>query len=304
MKKKIPVIFCVDTGIDDAVAILLALKNPKIDIKLLVCGRGNTTIDNSTNNTLNILDYVGAPNIPIVKGKEPSEKRKVLIFKAHGDNGFGSYEFPEQTKREILNVSSDDAIYKVATENEGVIVVSFAPLTSLASAIKKHKDLEQKISKLYIMGGSIREKETNPKPYAEFNIASDPESAKIVFDSSIPKIIVPTEMGRTATFDYYDIYRIKTQNSTGSLIEQLFRHYNSFGYDGGITTCDSTTLFAFTNPEVFKIVPSFCYIKYFDSINSGICLFDFNKTPNVEVATEINAKFFKKIFFKQLKKLP
>ena len=304
MKKKIPVVLCVDTGIDDAVAMFLALKNPKIDIKLFVCGRGNTTVDNTAENTFDLLDYVDAPNIPVVKGKEPSEKRKVLIRKAHGDNGLGNYEFANKTKRKPLSVSSDEAIYDVACKNQDLIIITFGPLTSLASAIDTHPDLCSKVSKLFVMGGSLLEKESNPTPRAEFNTASDPESAETVLKSNMQIVMVPSEIGRTATLDYYDIFRTKTLNSTGALLEQLFRHYNSFGFDGGLTTCDTTTLFALTNPEIFKFVPAFGEIKYFKSFNSGMCLFDFNKTPNMIVATEIDTKKFKKLYFKHLKRLP
>ncbi|MBQ3494530.1 MAG: nucleoside hydrolase [Clostridia bacterium] len=301
MKKKIPVILCVDTGIDDAVGIALATKLKEIDIKLIVCEQGNSNIDNITKNTLGVLDTIFAPNIPVVKGHPPKINR--FIFNAHGKNGLAGYVFDE-SDRTFVDVEAHEAIYNVLCENQDTVIIILGPQTSVARTLTLHEDAKEKIKKLVIMAGSINEPLDTTNPYSEFNIASDPESAEIVLSSGIDILMVPSEMGRIAVLDYYDIYRTKNTNHTGAFIEKLYRKYKHRLVKKGVATCDSTTIAAFVRPDIYEIKPTYAFVKYFDSINSGICLFDFNKQPNINICTNIDVKKFKHFYFKTLKKLP
>ena len=301
MKKKIPVILFVDTGIDDAVGIALATKLETLDIKLIVCEHGNTTIENSTNNTIGVLDTILAPNIPVIKGIELKNPR--FIFNAHGENGLAGYTF-EKTNRTPIEKNSIELIYETLKNNERVTIIELGPCTTLAQTLIAHQDSKNYIEKIVIMGGSIAEKLDTKVPYAEFNIASNPEAAEIVLSSGLDILMVPTEMGRKALLDYFDIYTTKSTNATGSFFEKLFRNYKHRAVKNGVATCDSTTIFAAVYPELFEIKPTYGFVKYFDTINSGVCLYDFDKTPNMNVCTDINVKNFKKVYFKTLKKLP
>lgn len=301
MKKKKPVILFVDTGIDDAVGIALATKLDDIDIKLIVCEHGNTTIENSTNNTIGVLDIISAPNIPVIKGVHLENPR--FIFNAHGENGLAGYTF-EKSERKIIESPNVDFIYKTIKENSKVTLIELGPCTSLAETLKSHNDVKDYIEKIIIMGGSINEKLDTTKPYAEFNISSNPEAAEIVLSSGIDILMVPTEIGRKAFLDYYDIYKTKYSNLTGNFLEKLYRNYKHRAVKNGVATCDCTTVFASVYPEIFEIKPVYGFIKYFDTINSGVCLYDFNKKPNMSVCINIDIKKFKNLYFKTLRKLP
>lgn len=301
MKKKFPVILFVDTGIDDAVGIILATKLKNLDIKLIVCGHGNTTIENATNNTIGVLDIISAKDIPVVKGFEPDKLR--FIFNAHGENGLAGYQF-EESSRQAINKPADALINDILKENPGTIIIQIGPNTTLAKTLVNFPDSKNYISKIILMGGSIEEKLDTTTPYTEFNISSDPESAEIVISSGIDILMVPTEMGRYAMLDYYDIYKTKNTNATGAFIEKLYRTYKHRNVENGVATCDSTTIFAASNPEIFEIKPVYGFVKYFDSVKTGVCLYDFSKPANMSVCTNINVKKFKKLLFKTLKKLP
>lgn len=301
MKRKIPVILCVDTGIDDASAIFFALGCKNLDIKLFVCGYGNTSLENCARNTLNILDFANAPLIPVVMGNMPNEKRSKIIYRAHGENGLGGYILPE-SNRQVVDKKPEDAIYEVVCKNQNIHIITLGPLTTIASTFKKYPDIQQKIEKLIAMGGSIKEKLDTEKPYTEFNIASDPESAEIVINSGVKILMVPTEMGRIAYLDYQDIYKIKNLNYIGDLIEKLYRNYKPRGLKNCVGSFDSTTICALSNPEIMQYKPALGFVKYFDNVDTGVCLFDFNKQPNMEVAINIDPIKFKKVYFKALKK--
>ena len=192
--------------------------------------------------------------------------------------------------------------FNVINENQDTIIIQLGPCTSMAAAFQKYPELPKKINEFIIMGGSITEKIDTKKPYAEFNIASDPESAEIIFSSGANILMVPSELGRQAYLDYYDIYKTKITNHIGSFLEILFRSYRHRMVPNGTATCDSTAICAATEKYLFDIKPVYGFIKYFDSINSGVCLYDFSKTPNMRVCTSINIKKFKKVYFKALKK--
>jgi len=303
MKEKIPVILSIDTGIDDAVSILLALKCKNIEIKLFVCSYGNTSIDHVATNTLGILDLANAPQIPILRGSIPSEKRQKLLYKAHGSNGMGGYIF-NKTNRTLSTECAEDKIYEIANKEKNLHYINLGPSTTLASTIKKYPDINTKIKKIIFMGGSLKEKLDTKKPYTEFNIASDPESAEIVFNSKIPILMVPSEIGRKAFLDYYDIYKTKKLNKTGEILELIFRNYKHRRLPYGVATCDSTALLSLTHPEIMEIKPVYGFIKYFKNVDTGVCLFDFAQESNMEVVTDIDVKKFKKVYFNLLSKLP
>jgi len=303
MKKKIPVILSVDTGVDDAVAIILAVASKNIDIKLVVCSHGNTSIENVTNNTLGVLELINAPNIPVVVGSLPSPKRQKQIHNAHGSNGLGGVVL-DKNNRQVISSSAEDKIYEIAKHEPDVCYINLGPSTTLANTIKKYPDLTSCISKIVFMGGSINEKLDTKKPYTEYNVASDPESAEIVLNSGIDILMVPTEIGRISFLDYYDIFKTKTLNKTGDILEKMFRNYRHRAVPNGIATCDSCSLFALLNPAIFEIKPCFGFVKYFKNVDTGVCLLDFEKTPNMHVVTNVDIKKFKKYYFKLLAKLP
>lgn len=303
MKNKLPVILSVDTGVDDAVAIAMAFASKNLDIKLIVCEHGNASLENVTKNTLGILELIDASGVQVVLGTLPSEKRQKQIYNAHGNNGLGGYILDSNNRTYSMR-PAEDLIFDVANSNEDVCYLNLGPSTTLASAINKYPELVGKIKKIVFMGGSINERLDTQNPYAEYNVASDPESAETVLNSGISVLMVPTEIGRKAFLDYYDIFKTKTMNRTGDVFEKIFRNYRHRAVKNGVATCDSTALFAYSKPEIFTLKPVYGFVKYFDNIDTGVCLFDFNHKPNMEVVTDVDIKQFKKHYFKLLAKLP
>ncbi|MBQ9790599.1 MAG: nucleoside hydrolase [Clostridia bacterium] len=303
MKKKIPVILSVDTGVDDAVAILMSLASKNLEIKLIVCGHGNASLEHFENNTIGVLELASAPQIPVILGTLPSEKRQTQIHNAHGTNGLSGVIL-ETGNRKFSMRPAENEIFRIAQETENLHFINLGPSTTLASTITKFPEIKNKLKKIIFMGGSIEERLDTQKPYSEYNVASDPESAEIIFKSGIDILMVPTEIGRKAFLDYFDIFKTKTTNHTGEVLEKIYRNYKHRALKFGVATCDSATIFSIDCPEIFHIQPVHGFVKYFDNIGTGVCLFDFENTPNMNVVTDVDIKKFKKHYFKLLSKLP
>jgi len=190
MKK--PVIIDVDTGIDDALALVFALKSPELEIKAVTVSGGNVSLEQCALNTARIIHFVAEtdPDIavpPVVMGLEPSTARPD-VSDAHGADGLGgiSHLLSFEGEQDIINNDAVEVVKRVIEDvvNAGLnlTVITTGPLTNLHSWIKKFPELLQKgVSQVIMMGGAFLTC-GNRSPVAEFNILSDPEAAAAVLD--------------------------------------------------------------------------------------------------------------------------
>ncbi len=300
--KKIPVIINCDPGIDDAVALLIAVKSEKLDIKLIATDVGNVDTKQSAKNTLNILEMIGAENIPVIAGDGECFAEERPRPQVHGKTGMGDYEF-EKNSRRLTRGDAVEEIYKKLKEcEEKITIICISPPTNIAKLIKKYPDAKEKIERIVFMAGTIEEVEKFEKPYAEFNVSCDPEAGEILIDSKIPLEIVPMEMGHTAYLNYQEIFKTKLANSTGRILEIVYRDYKDRHVKNGVATHDGCAVAYVTNPEIFQIKPVYADVKFYKSINTGILTMDFNKKPNVSTCVSMDIPAFKKLYFKCLKK--
>lgn len=180
------VLFDVDTGVDDAFALLYAILKPQYEIVGISTVCGNVESWLAAENTLKILDLVDAPNIPVVQGAEAPLKGcwEGRVRKIHGDNGLGNIELPK-SKRKILEEDVADFHMRLAEQYEGeLIVITLGPLTNIARTIEKYPHFTKKVKKLIMMGGTIIS-QGNVSPMGEANIVCDPEACDAVFLSGM-----------------------------------------------------------------------------------------------------------------------
>lgn len=300
--KKIPVIINCDTGIDDAVALLLGVKSGKLDIKLITTDVGNVAPKQAAKNCLNILELIGAEDIPVAQGDGKCFKKERPRVAVHGNGGMGEYVF-EENSRHVLEEDAVEAMYNVLmASEEKITIICLAPPANLAKLIKKHKDCLDKIERIVFMAGTIEEVKDDKMPYPEFNVSCDPEAAEEVIGSGVKLEIVPMEMGHTAYLDWQEVFKTKNENFVGSVFEVIFRSYKDRHVKNGIATHDGCAVAYVTNPELFETKPVLAKVKYFDSIKSGVLTMNFNAEPNAITCTKINIKQFKKLYFEHLKK--
>ena len=185
---KIPVLIDVDTGIDDAIALVLALASDKLDVKGITTVAGNVTLDRTTENTLAVVELLKRTDVPVAKGADRPLVRPVHTApEVHGNTGLGNATLPKAT----LPLNEKDAVSfmaQVIEESEvPVTLMPVGPLTNIAIFLMSYPHLKPKIKEIVIMGGAAYG--GNVTPSSEFNIYVDPHAAHVVFSSGI-KIVM------------------------------------------------------------------------------------------------------------------
>jgi inosine-uridine nucleoside N-ribohydrolase len=185
----IPVILDVDTGLDDALALTLAVRTPQVDLITVTTVAGNVNIWKSTANTLAVLDRLGADGIPVHQGaSRPLVEPQFDASDIHGVTGLGDARLTE-SRRELGPDRGPAAMIRMAKQRPGELtLVCVGPLTNLAIALNVQPDLPQLLKRVVIMGGAYRVP-GNTRPWGEFNILLDPDAAQQVFEAEWPDLL-------------------------------------------------------------------------------------------------------------------
>ena len=222
MKRNI-VLDC-DPGHDDAVAILLAGKNPNINLLGISVVAGNQTIEKTARNALNVATYLGI-NVPICIGCEfPMVRERVICAAIHGESGLDGFDFPDYgdkfDKRHGVQLLIDSVM-----NNDKVTIVATGPLTNVAMAIKMEPKILERLDEIVIMGGSVDNGNTSPA--AEFNIMCDPEAAHVVFSSGVTVRMVGLNVTRKVIVTPEVVDRMeKINNKASDMFVKLMRVFN------------------------------------------------------------------------------
>lgn len=195
MKRKM--ILDVDTGVDDAIGIILAVKSRQFDILGITTVNGNVSLETATQNTCKILDLLDEPHISVVKGANTPLVRNLYFEHAvHGEDGLGGALKDVQVQKQTdEGFAPDFIIHSVLSFPKEVTLIMTGPLTNLALAIKKCPEIVKHVKEVIFMGGVIQGP-GNVTPTAEYNIYVDPEAARIVLKAGFESI---TQVGLDVT---------------------------------------------------------------------------------------------------------
>jgi inosine-uridine nucleoside N-ribohydrolase len=188
----VPVVLDVDTGVDDACAILLAALHPALDLRAVTCVGGNAAVDPVVANTLTVLDAAQRPDVVVARGAErPLLEEAVDARHVHGQDGMGDLDWPKSTRQpdprhavEVLRDVLVDAARQGARDgdtNRLVTLVPLAPLTNIALLLRTYPAAAKGIREIVFMGGAAQA--GNATASAEFNVFHDPEAAAVVLDA-------------------------------------------------------------------------------------------------------------------------
>ena len=275
----------------------------QVGIKLLTSVVGNVNIDIATRNLLHLVDIYNI-DIPVAKGASKAIKRVSPTAEfIHQAEGLGGYIPPSNVRHKLIDDDAVTAMYKIIMQGDGdIIPIVLGPHTNIGLLIKNHPEVIQKIPKIVFMGGSPFGVPGYPD-HISFNISSDPEAFKIVLDSKIPLVMLPSSIGRRnahLTEEY--VNKLAKINDTGRLMNKMYSLYWEPGYpDKRVATNDICALFALIYPEIFKTEKVNVTVDLDDV--PGKTFVEFTSNGNVDLVTDLDRDKFLKILDKDLENL-
>lgn len=215
-----------DPGHDDAIAILLALASPELDLLGLTTVSGNQTLEKTTANALKMLEFAGRTEVPVSVGaNRPLVRAQWAAAYVHGDSGLDGPALPEPTTA-VSGRHAVDFIAEQVEAHDDVVLVPVGPLTNIALFLARYPELESRVARIVLMGGAIAE--GNVTPAAEFNIWADPEAAQRVFSSSIDTTMIGLDVTHRALMLDADAERLRGQGRTGRLVAELYDFFHLY----------------------------------------------------------------------------
>ncbi|NLT58196.1 MAG: nucleoside hydrolase [Clostridiales bacterium] len=255
--KRKKVILDTDPGVDDAIAMLMLMGSPDIDLLAIAAVGGNVGLASTLHNALCLTELAGRTDIPVYAGAEqPLLQRLETAEDIHGRRGLGPLELPAPTKRAEPG-EVGELFYRLARQHPGEItLVAIGPLTNLGRAFLAHPDLPALLREVVIMGGAVVG--GNATLQAEFNIYVDPEAARVVFDSGVKLTMFPLDICHRTMLGLPDIEGLARIGShRAAAVAELLRHaYGvSTGRLGlqGTPVYDAVTAAFVIRPELFAL---------------------------------------------------
>lgn len=232
--ERAPTLVDVDTGVDDAVALALAV-GLGVNLIGVTTVAGNVPIETATRNTIDVLSYLDAHAVPVHRGaSRPLVASYHAATHVHGENGLGGAELPRESRSEAA-LAGPAAIVRAAEDHAGALtVVTLGPLTNLAIALNVRPEIKGQIARLVVMGGAFFHP-GNVTAHAEFNVYADPDAADQVFNAGFADITLVGLDVTHRTVLTQEVWERIGRDATGSagLIRQILaRTFTERGMDG------------------------------------------------------------------------
>ncbi|MFE0456351.1 nucleoside hydrolase [Streptomyces sp. NPDC058914] len=224
----IPVIIDCDTGVDDALALLFAVRHPGLDVRAVTCVAGNTDVDGVVRNTLTVLEQAGAGDIPVARGAERPLIEPLRTAPVHGRDGMGDLGLPAPT-RVPVDVDAVTLLRReILASPRPVTLVPTAPLTNIALLLRTHPEVVRNIERIVFMGGAVAT--GNATPVAEFNVWHDPEAAAILLTAGVPTTMYGLDVFRRVLVPAADVQRLRASSEPRlRLAGELLAHRDPAG---------------------------------------------------------------------------
>ncbi len=247
-----------DPGVDDALAILLALNSPEVELLGITTVAGNVNVEKTSRNTLRILNFVNRLDIPVYRGMhKPIINELSTAEFVHGDDGLGDVNIPDPKNKSVEKEHAVNYIIKIVEEYKNdLTIVATGPLTNIAMAILLDPTIPKKIRKIVSMGGAFQVTPYgygNATPLAEFNIYTDPEAAKIVYESGaeIYAVGLDVTMNPNAVVTREERERIRDEGGRlGKLFYEMTKRLSELTNE--IALHDPLALSYIIDPEILK----------------------------------------------------
>lgn len=306
------VVLDTDPGIDDALAILLALASPEIELAGLSVVHGNCTLAEGLANALALIELGGAPDLPVAAGcTVPLLRPPFTAPETHGMGGLGYARLPPAKATPVAEHGVDLLIREIMAAPGEVTLVAVGPLTNLALALRKEPRIAGAVRELIFMGGALRA-DGNTTPLAEFNVYVDPHAAQIVLDAGMPLTIIPWDITRDVRFTQAHVDRLLARGGPiPQFIAEATRfyiefHLHQFGY-AACSINDPAALALVYMPDLAEITEAHVAVETSSELTMGKTVADFQgltgKAPNARLVTGFDNERFIEHFLERMEQL-
>ncbi|HAD42187.1 MAG TPA: pyrimidine-specific ribonucleoside hydrolase RihA [Plesiomonas shigelloides] len=309
MDKALPIIIDCDPGHDDAIALILALASPKLNVMAVTTSAGNQTPDKTLRNALRILTLLGRHDIPVAGGApKPLLRELIIADNVHGESGLDGPALPEPGFAPQALTAVELMAKTLRASAEPVTLVPTGPLTNIALLLSAHPELKAKIARIVLMGGSAGP--GNWTPAAEFNIYVDPEAAEMVFGAGVPITMCGLDVTHAAQVMDEDIERIRAiTNPIARTVAELLDFFMIYHRDPkwgfvGAPLHDPCTIVWLLRPELFTGIECHVSVETQGQYTVGMTVVDRYRLsphePNATVLLGVERQGFIDLLVEQL----
>jgi pyrimidine-specific ribonucleoside hydrolase len=315
-EKPLPLIIDSDPGLDDALAIGLAIARPEIDVLAVTTVGGNADVRHCTENALRLLHAYGRDDIPVAEGAAgPLVGEVVRATEIHGEGGIGTTELPPATATAVSEHAVELIARLLREHPEPVAIAPIGPLTNIALLLRLYPELVEHIVHLSIMGGSIGEGNTTVS--AEFNIYADPEAADVVFRSGAPITMMGLDVTHQALLDRSSSEALRATGTTSAGIAAELTDYaldRNMEWSGRTTAAihDAVAVGHLAIADLVDVAPYHVAVDTTDGPARGRTVCDGlpyrlrrdGRAPNAEVGIRIDRQRFESVLLEAFGSLP
>jgi inosine-uridine nucleoside N-ribohydrolase len=299
-----------DPGHDDAIALMLALGSPEVEVLGVTTVAGNQTLEKTTANAIRVLDHIGRAEVPVAAGAgRPLVRERRVAADVHGESGLDGPELAPPSRPPQTPHAVDWIAETLAGRSAPVTLVATGPLTNIALLLARHPGVESAVERLVLMGGAIGL--GNVTPAAEFNIWADPEAAQRVFSGGLDVTMVGLDVTHRALMTPDHAERLAAAGVAGRLVADLHgfysrHHRERYGWDGA-PVHDAVAVAHAIDPTLLAIAECGVVVDTGPELSRGRTYVDLwgsaGWQPDCHVAVDIDAERFLALLIERLSRL-
>jgi inosine-uridine nucleoside N-ribohydrolase len=294
-----PILLDCDPGHDDAIALLLALASPELELLGVTTVAGNQTLEKTTANALRVLEFVGRGDVPVAAGADRPLSRELFIAAyVHGESGLDGPELPPPQGDPVPEHAVDFLAAAILGADRPVTLVPVGPLTNVALLLARYPEVAGNVERIVLMGGAIAE--GNVTPAAEFNIYVDPEAAWRVFHSGVPVTMIGLDVTHKALMVDAHAERLRAAGDAGRMVAELYDffigyHRRTYGQEGA-PIHDAVAVAQVLRPGIVETLHRHVDVDCESQLCRGRTVVDLwhrtENEPNADVGVDIDADAF------------
>jgi inosine-uridine nucleoside N-ribohydrolase len=308
----IPLLIDCDPGQDDAIALLLALASPELELWGVTTVAGNQTLDKVTANAIRVLELAGRGDVPVSAGADrPLAGELVVAADAHGETGLDGPDLPPPQAEPVAEHAVDFLAAKILAAEAPLTLVATGPLTNVASLLDAHPEAGGRLGRIVLMGGAIGE--GNQTASAEYNVWVDPEAAARVFASGLDVTMVGLDVTNRALLTPEHADRLRGSGRVGAAVAAMLdfygRYYGEAYAHGGCPVHDALAVACVARTGLLRLLDRHVEVDTAQGICRGRTVVDMRRRtvlpePNARVAVDVDVPPFVEFLLGRLAKLP